>query len=181
MSWLPSNSSRLWQKPGFWLVNENTLLASDWSTLTPATCQHQELTRADPDPDSENNELTSSRPQQSGHFLLPSILDLTKVITFQCGTTETTDYMTRGGEWQKPDEIKRLNDTKQFYYTAEYQAGTQLFLLRVLCAILFWWHKNISQNDSKTSHLVLRSWVDQNFSSYSYIRDPWYKWSHHDF
>ena len=35
------------------------------------------------------------------------------------------------------DEIKRLNDTKQFYYTAEYQAGTQLFLLRVLCAILF--------------------------------------------
>ena len=77
--------------------------------------------------------------------------------------------MTRGGWWQKPDEIKRLNDTEQFYYTAEYQAGTQLFLLRVLCAILFWWHKNISSNDSKTSHLVLRSWVELNFSFYSYI------------
>ena len=135
MSWLPSNSSRLWQKPGFWLANEHVIPASHWSTLTPATCQHQELTRADPDPDSENNELTSSRPQQSGHFLLPSILDLTKVITFQCETTETTDSMTRGGEWQKPDEIKRLNDTKQFYYTAEYLAGTHtaVFITGFMC------------------------------------------------
>ena len=68
--------------------------------------------------------------------------------------------MTIGGERerQKPDEIKRLNDTKQFYYTAEYQGHSCFYwgFMDIMSHFILMTLKYVSEQP-KTSHSVLRS------------------------